>query len=219
MLAHSEQVNLTYGDVLGEPGKPIRYVYFPNNGVISLLTLLDGHESVEVGLVGREGMAGIGLFLGIDVSPVQMLVQGSGTATRMKAASFRNEIERNPVLQRELNRYFYAFMAQVAQTAARNRQHLLAKRLARWLLMTHDRVQSDEFRLTQEFLAHMLGVRRVGVSGAARLLQEKKLISYRRGNMIILDRKGLERASCRCYRGVNNIRDRMLDEAVDRSPS
>jgi CRP-like cAMP-binding protein len=200
-----------YGDVLCESGKPIRHVYFPNSGVISLLTPLDGHESVEVGLVGREGMAGMGLFLGSGVSPVQMLVQGSGSATRMKATSFRNEIKRSPALQLGLSHYLYAFMAQVAQTAACNRHHQLGQRLARWLLMTQDRLQSNEFRLTQEFLAHMLGVRRVGVTRAAGLLQEKKLISYRRGNIAILDRKGLERASCRCYRDVNNLRDRMLD--------
>jgi len=211
LLAHSEQVNLTYGDILCEPGKQIRHVYFPNNGIISLLTPLDGHESVEVGLVGREGMAGVGLFLGSSISPVRMLVQGSGTATRMKAASFRNEIKRNPALQRELSHYLYTFMAQVAQTAACNRHHLLEKRLARWLLMMHDRVRSNEFHLTQEFLAHMLGVRRVGVTRAAGLLQEKKLISYRRGNITILDRKGLERASCRCYAAVNDIRDSMLN--------
>jgi CRP-like cAMP-binding protein len=151
----------------------------------------------------------MGLFLGSSISPVQMLVQGSGTATRIKATSFRNEIKRNPALQRELSHYLYAFMAQVAQTAACNRHHQLEQRLARWLLMTHDRVRSNEFHLTQEFLAHMLGVRRVGVTKAAGLLQEKKLISYRRGNITILDRKGLERASCRCYGAVNDIRDRM----------
>jgi CRP-like cAMP-binding protein len=156
-------------------------------------------------------MAGMGLFLGSGVSPVQMLVQGSGSATRMKATSFRNEIKRSPALQLGLSHYLYAFMAQVAQTAACNRHHQLGQRLARWLLMTQDRLQSNEFRLTQEFLAHMLGVRRVGVTRAAGLLQEKKLISYRRGNIAILDRKGLERASCRCYRDVNNLRDRMLD--------
>lgn len=219
LLAHSDQVNLAYGDVLCEPGKQIRHVYFPNSGVISLLTSLDEHESVEVGLVGREGMAGMGLFLGSSISPVQMLVQGSGTATRMKAAAFRNEIKRNPALQRELSHYLYVFMAQVAQTAACNRHHLLGQRLARWLLMMHDRIQSNEFHLTQAFLAHMLGVRRVGVTGAAGLLQEKKLISYRRGYITILERKGLERASCRCYRDVNNIRDRMLGEAAGHSPS
>lgn len=209
LFAQSEQAKLTYGDILCEPGKPVRHVYFPNSGIISLLTPLDGHESVEVGLVGSEGMAGMGLFLGSSISPVQMLVQGSGTATRIKATSFRDEIKRNPVLQRELSRYLYAFMAQVAQTAACNRHHQLGQRLARWLLMTHERARSNEFHLTQEFLAHMLGVRRVGVTKAAGLLQDKKLISYRRGNITILDRKGLERASCRCYGAVNDIRERM----------
>jgi len=210
LLAHSEQVDLAYGDVLCEPGKPIPHVYFPNNGIISLLTPVDGHASVEVGLVGREGMAGMGLFLGSSVSPVLMLVQGSGTATRMKAASFRDELKRNPALQSELNQYLYVFMAQVAQTAACNRHHLLGARLARRLLMTLDRVESNEFHLTQEFLAHMLGVRRVGVTKAAGLLQKKKLIRYSRGQITILDRKGLERASCQCYGAVNDIRDRML---------
>lgn len=211
MLAASEQVRLVYGDVLCESGKAIRHVYFPNSGVISMLTPLHGHESVEVGLVGREGMAGMGLFLGSGVSPVQMLVQGSGSATRMNATSFRNEIKHSPALQLGLGHYLYAFMAQVAQTAACNRHHQLGQRLARWLLMMQDRLQSNDFHLTQEFLAHMLGVRRVGVTRAAGLLQEKKLISYHRGNLIVLDRRGLERSSCRCYRDVNNLRDRMLD--------
>jgi CRP-like cAMP-binding protein len=129
----------------------------------------------------------------------------------MKAASFRAEIKRNPALQRELNYYLYAFMAQVSQTAACNRHHQLDKRLARWLLMTHDRMQSNTFLLTQEFLAHMLGVRRVGVTKAAGLLQKKKLIRYSRGHITILDRKGLERASCRCYAAVNNVRGRVLN--------
>jgi CRP-like cAMP-binding protein len=210
LLANSQQVSLAYGDILSEPGDHIRHVYFPNNGLISLLTPVDGHASVEVGMVGSEGMAGIPLFLGINVSPVRALVQGSGSATRMKSAAFRNEIKRNPALQRELNHYLYAFMAQVAQTAACNRHHLLDARLARWLLMTHDRMQSSKFLLAQEFLAHMLGVRRVGVSTAAALLQKKRLIRYSRGHITILDCKGLERASCRCYRAVNDIRNRML---------
>jgi CRP-like cAMP-binding protein len=214
LLARCKQVKLAYGDILCEPGEPIRHVYFPNDGIISLLTPLDGRASVEVGLVGREGMAGMGLFLGIDVSPVRLLVQGAGTATRMEAARFRNELKRNPVLQRELNHYLYVFMAQVAQTAACNRHHLLDSRLARWLLMTHDRLQSDEFLLTQEFLAHMLGVRRVGVNRAAKSLQTKGLIRYRRGHITVLDRRGLERASCRCYQAVNKIRDHVLGSAM-----
>ncbi len=212
LLAHSEHVSLIYGEVLCEPGNAIPYVYFPHDGSISLLTPVDGHASMEVGLVGREGMAGMGLFLGSRISPVRMLVQGAGSAARMHANAFRQEMQRNPTLQRGLSRYLYTFMAQVAQTAVCNRHHLLEKRLARWLLMTHDRAPANEFHLTQEFLAHMLGVRRVGVTGAARQLQEQALISYRRGHIIIHDRPGLERASCRCYRDVNTIRDRMVDE-------
>lgn len=205
LFARHEQIDLTYGDILCEPGKQLRHVYFPNSGVISLLTPVHGHESVEVGLVGREGMAGMALFLGIGVSPVRMLVQGTGTAMRIKAAAFHQELKRNPLLRRELNRYLYGFMAQVGQTAGCNRFHQIGARLARWLLMTHDRVRSNEFQLTQAFLAHMLGVRRAGVTLAARVLQKKKLIRYSRGNITILDRKGLERASCECYRAVNRL--------------
>ena len=207
LLAHSEQVNLATGDVLGEPGKPMRHVYFPNNGIISLLNPVDRHASVEVGLVGREGMAGMGLFLGASVSSFRMLVQASGTAARMMAVSFRNELRRNPSLRKELNKYLYVFMAQVAQTAACNRRHQLGPRLARRLLMTLDRVQSNEFELTQEMLANILGVRRVGVAKAAALLQKSNLIRYSRGHITIIDRKGLVRASCWCYGAVNDIRD------------
>ena len=205
LFARHEQVNLRYGDILCEPGKPLRHVYFPNSGIISLLTPVDGHDSAEVGLVGREGMAGMALFLGVGISPVRMLVQGSGTAMRIPAAAFQIEIKHNRVLQRELNFYLYGLMAQVAQTAGCNCSHRIGPRLARWLLMTHDRVNSDQFELTQEFLAHMLGVRRVGVTLAARALQRKKLIRYTRGTITVLNRKGLERAACNCYRAVQDI--------------
>ena len=211
MLANSEQTKLVHGDVLCESGNPIRHVYFPDDAIISLLTPVSGHASMEVGLVGREGMAGMGLFLGIGISPELMLVQGSGTATRMKAASFRTEIKRNPALRLGLSRYLYGFMAQAAQTSACSRRHLLGARLARRLLMTLDRVQSNKFYLTHKYLAQMLGVRRVGITKAATLLQNKKLIRYSRGHITVLDRQGLERASCRCYGDVKDIRDRMLD--------
>lgn len=205
LLVRHEQVKLKYGDILCEPGKPLRYVYFPSSGIISLLTPVDGHSSVEVGLVGREGMAGMALFLGVGVSPVRMLVQGSGSALRIKAAAFDRELKRNPLLRRALNRYLYGFMAQVGQTAGCNRFHQIGARLARWLLMTHDRADANEFQLTQEFLAQMLGVRRAGVTLAARVLQKKKLIRYSRGKLAILDRKGLERVACGCYRVVNDL--------------
>ena len=205
LLSRHQQVKLTYGDILCEPGKKLRHVYFPSSGIISLLTPVEGHASVEVGMVGREGMAGMALFLGVGISPVRMLVQGSGTALRIKAAAFGLEIKRNPLLRRALNRYLYGFMVQVGQTAGCNRYHQIGERLARWLLMTHDRVSSSEFLLTQDFLAQMLGVRRAGVTLAARILQKKKLIRYSRGKLAILDRKGLERAACGCYRAVNDL--------------
>jgi CRP-like cAMP-binding protein len=207
LIDQSEQVELTYGDVLYQPGDTIKYVYFPNDSLVSLLTLVDHHQALEVGLVGREGMVGIPIALDISVSPVRALVQGSGTAVRMKAVAFQKELAQSVALHRELHRYTYALMAQITQTAACNRFHQVEARLARWLLMTQDRVQSNDFRLTQEFLSQMLGVRRVGVTKAASALQDRQLISYTRGNITILDRKGLEGASCSCYDIVKDMHD------------
>jgi CRP-like cAMP-binding protein len=204
LLAGLELVTLTFGKVLYEPGDSIRHVYFPNNSLVSLLTLADGHLALEVGMVGPEGMVGTPMSLGINVSPVRALVQGSGTAMRMTAVRFRKALRQSPPLQQALYRYIHALMVQVTQTAACNRFHVVEARLARWLLMTRDRVRANRFRLTQEFLAHMLGVRRVGVTKAAGALQRRKLIRYSRGNITILDEKGLEAASCRCYETVKS---------------
>ena len=203
LLSGLEPVTLNFGDVLYETGKKIRHVYFPGNSLVSLLTVVDGRMALEVGMVGREGMVGIPLALGTDVSPVRALVQGAGTALRMKSARFSREIRKSPQLQHEVYGYANALMAQVSQTAACNRFHVVAARLARWLLMTRDRMRSRDFRLTQEFLSHMLGVRRVGVTNAARALQDRKLIDYSRGKISILDDKGLEAAACECYAPVN----------------
>lgn len=202
-----EQVVLTYGDVLYEPGAQIRQIYFPNDSVVSLLTPVDRHQALEVGLVGREGMVGVPLALEISVSPVRALVQGTGTAMRMKAATFVKAFRLSHALQRELHRYTYALMVQITQTAACNRFHVVEARLARWLLMTHDRVASNPFRLTQEFLSQMLGVRRVGVTKAARSLRNLGLISYSRGNITIIDREGLEAAACSCYEIVKDMHE------------
>jgi CRP-like cAMP-binding protein len=199
LLAGLEPVTLTFGDVLYEPEDTIRHVYFPGSSVVSLLTLADGHLALEVGLIGRDGMVGVPLILGHGASPVRALVQGTGSAMRMKAALFLKEFQRLPLLQKALYRYTYSLMAQISQTAACNRFHVVESRLARWLLMTHDRVKSDEFHMTQEFLGHMLGVRRVGVTRAAQTLQKNHLISYNRGNITVLDRPGLEAAACHCY--------------------
>jgi len=206
MLARLEPVTLSYGQVLYEPNERIRHVYFPIDCLVSLLTTADGHRTLEVGLVGHEGMAGIPLALGISVSPVRALVQGTGTAMRMEAAAFRKELLQCMPLQRVLNHYAHALMAQFAQTAACNHFHPVKARLARWLLMTRDRVRSNAFRLTHELLAEILGIRRVGVTNAAGALQKRRLISYSRGHIRILDRKGLEAAACGCYRIIKNTR-------------
>jgi CRP-like cAMP-binding protein len=207
MLAGMEPVPLVYGQVLYEPAGRIANVYFPIDSLVSLLTAVDAHQALEVGMVGNEGMVGMPMVLGIGVSAVRALVQGSGTAMRMTAARFRTEFKTNLPLQRALFRYTHLLMAQVSQTAACNRFHLAEARLARWLLMTGDRLHTDRFLLTQEFLAHMLGVRRVGVTKAANDLERKKLIDYSRGHIRILDRDGLEAAACSCYRIVKDLQD------------
>jgi len=207
MLGGLESVALIFGDVLYEPGERIQHVYFPSDSLISLLTVVEGHLALEVGMVGREGMIGVPLALGMDVSPVRALVQGAGAAMRMKSARFCKEIRKNRQLQHEVNRYTSTLMAQITQTAACNRFHVVEARLARWLLMTRDRVGSDEFRLTHEFLGHMLGVRRVGVTKAARALQKRKLINYSRGKIRVLDRRGLEAACCSCYELIKDMHD------------
>lgn len=207
LLPGLTHVDLVFGDVLYDAGDAIHDVYFPSQSLISLLTVVEGHLALEVGLVGREGMVGFPLALGVGISPVRALVQGGGPALRMNAARFNKELRSSPPLQRELYRYVHAMMAQISQTAACNRFHIVEARLARWLLMTRDRVCSTEFRMTQEFLSHMLGVRRVGVTEAASALQRQNLIEYSRGNIKILDDLGLEAASCSCYEAVRDMHD------------
>jgi CRP-like cAMP-binding protein len=207
MLPYLEPVKLIYGQVLYEPEARIRYVYFPVDCLVSLLTAVDKSRTLEVGMVGSEGMVGMPMALGIGFSAVRALVQGDGMALRMRAARFRAEFTKNLPLQRALFRYTHLLMAQVSQTAACNRFHTAEARLARWLLMTSDRLNTDHFRLTHEFLAHMLGVRRVGVTKAASDLERKRLIEYSRGNIRILDLKRLEATACTCYRIVKILQD------------
>ncbi|MGB6451319.1 MAG: Crp/Fnr family transcriptional regulator [Steroidobacteraceae bacterium] len=199
LLGALDRVELAYGDVLNEPGEQMRHVYFPSDCLVSLLTVVEGHQALEVGLVGREGVVGSRLALGITTSPVRALVQGGGTALRMKSTHFVLECRRTPALQQAVLQFTDSLMVQVTRTAACNRFHVIEERLARWLLMTRERLLAPQFRLTQEFLADMLGVRRVGVTEAAGALQRRKLIHYRRGIITILDQRGLEAACCSCY--------------------
>lgn len=199
LLAVCEPVELVLAEVLCEPNTPARHVYFPTDGFISLVAMIEGTPGVEVGMVGREGMLGAEMALGVSTAPLHALVQGPGTALRVGAATFRREMAKSPALQRGLHLYLYVLMAQLATSAACLRFHLIGPRLARWLLMTQDRAHSDSFHVTQEFLAYMLGVRRVGVTVAAGALQREGLIEYRRGDFTVLDRRGLEAAACGCY--------------------
>ena len=205
MRAELEPVNLVYGEVLHESGERVRHAYFPGDAHVSLQVVMDPLNALEVGLVGREGLVGIELALGIEDSLVRALVQGGGTALRMNAAAFREELARSAPLAGEVHRFAYVKLAQARQAAACNRFHQVDARLATWLLMTRDRVRSDHFHLTHEFLADMLGVRRAGVTKAAASLQRKKLISYRRGHINVLDRGGLAAAACACYAIVSKL--------------
>lgn len=199
ILQSSELVELSSGAVLCEPDHPFRYVYFPLTSFITLVTTLRDHQPLEMGLIGNEGMLGATVALGVNSAPMRAMVQGSGTALRMTAEKLQQDIQNNAALTSTFNRYLYVLMAQLTQTAACAHFHAIEPRLARWLLMTHDRAHADYFHLTQEFLANMLGVRRSGITVAAGALQERKLIQYTRGKINILDRMGLEMVACECY--------------------
>jgi CRP-like cAMP-binding protein len=199
LLADRDPVDLVAGVTLTEPGDVARHAYFPIDSFISLIAPVTGGAQLEVGLVGNEGMVGTAPILGVRFSPLRALVQGGGRAWQFDAAALASEIERSPALRRVLNRYLYVLLSQVAQSAACTRFHFVEARLARWLLMTRDRAHSNSFHITHEFLAYMLGVRRVGVTRAASALQRREVIHYTRGNLEILDDRGLEAAACGCY--------------------
>jgi CRP-like cAMP-binding protein len=210
LLGICEPVDLVLADVLCEPGQKTRHVYFPTGGFISLITLIKDSPGLEVGMVGIEGMLGAQLTLGIKITPLRAVVQGAGSAWRIGAAAFQAELVESAALRRSLERYLYVLMAQLATSAACLRFHEIGPRLARWLLMSQDRAHSETFRVTHEFLAYMLGVRRVGITAAASELQRQELIEYRRGELTVLDRKGLEAAACNCYCDDKRVYSKIL---------
>jgi CRP-like cAMP-binding protein len=201
---HLEEIPLVFEEILYQPNVLISDVYFPNSGIVSLLAAVNGRATLEVGLVGREGMLGLPIFMGVDSSQNCAVVQGVGSAMKMKATAFRKECNNGGALPRLLQRYTHSLLTQITQSAVCNQFHSVEARLARWLLMTHDRMGDDDFQLTQEFLSNMLGVRREGVTRAAGELQKRKLIVYSRGRLKVLDRAGLEATSCGCYEIIRN---------------
>ena len=210
---HLELVELRQRDVLFDAEEPIRHVYFPQSAVISLVSTLRA-GTVEVGTVGCEGMAGLPLFLGDDSSSIRAFAQIPGAAVRIEASAFTHLAGAPGPFHRLLLRYTQAFLTQVAQTGACNAAHLVEERCARWLLMTRDRVEGDDFPLTHEFLAFMLGVRRAGVTMAMRALQDRGLVRYARGKVAIVNRAGLESVSCECYRVVQAHFERLLPQGA-----
>lgn len=194
-----EPVELTSGQVLHRAGGPIEHVYFPRNSMISLISMTPDGESVEVGVVGYEGMAGISAALGVDKSPYEALVQYPAGASRVRTGELLAEFRRGGALHDLLLRFTQGLLLQTSQIAACNRLHSLAERLARWILMSHDRCRCDDLPFTHEFLSLMLGVRRPGVTEAAVILQAEGYIHYRRGHITITDREALEAFTCACY--------------------
>jgi CRP-like cAMP-binding protein len=209
-----EGVALALGDVIYEPGGLMDHVYFPTRAVVSLIYTMEEGATAEMGLVGNEGVVGIALFMGGETTPNQAVAQVAGGALRMDAEAMLEEFRLGGPFQLALLRYTQALITQISQTAVCNRLHPIEQRLCRWLLMTRNRVPSDEILMTHEFIAHMLGVRREGVTAAAHHLQKAGLIRYRHGHITILDREGLEAATCECYRVVKDEFDRLLGQQI-----
>ena len=203
LLGNSERIELVYGKTLYKAGAVIRHVYFPESGIVSLLSAVDGDQTLEVGIVGNEGMIGIPAFLGATTSNNIALVQGAGFAIRMTTADFVKECETSNKLQQVLKRFVQSLMAQTAQSAACNRFHPVESRMARWLLMTNDRMKTGTFQITQDFLSNMVGVRREAINKTARGFDERGLITYHRGTLSIINVNGLKAVACNCYKIIS----------------
>ena len=210
ILRLCEPVELEFGMIVCEADQPLKHAYFPLDSFISLVAKVEDHPPLEIGLIGSEGMLGATLALGVNAARLRGIVQGSGTALRMTATQLQRELRSNSALRRVLKRYIYVLLAQLSQSTACGRFHEIKARLARWLLMTHDRAHADHFQLTHQYLAEMLGVQRSAITIAAGALQRKKLISYKRGAIFVTSRRGLEAASCECYQAALDDHNRIF---------
>lgn len=211
LAPYLEKVSLYRGKILYEPYEVIKYVYFPNRAMISLVSIMEDGATTEIGLIGNEGMVGISVILGGEFSPTQAIVQIEDGAMKLSSEILKREFQRGETLQKLLLLYTQALFTQVSQSAACNRQHIIEKRLARWILSVQDCVLSDELPLTQEFIAQMLGTRRSGVTVAANTLQQAGMIRYNRGRIKVVNQALLESTACECYRLVQNEFIRLLD--------
>ncbi len=214
VFPHLELVHMPLGHVLYESGITLQHVYFPTDAIVSLLYVMENGASAEIAIVGNEGMVGVALFMGGETTPNRAVVQSAGYAYRLKGQLLKQEFSRSGALQHLLLRYTQALLTQMAQTAVCNRHHTVDQQLCRWLLMSLDRLSSNRLTMTQELIANMLGVRREGVTQAAGKLQAQKLIDYHRGKIVVLDRPGLEHASCECYAVVKREFDRLLPDLL-----
>lgn len=219
LLQQCEMVELAFGDILCQPNQRYQHLYFPLSGFISLVTRLEGHKPLEMGLIGNEGMLGVTLALGVTTVPMQAVVQGAGTAWRIEVAALQHLLNQYPQLQYLLQQYLFVLMQQLSQSAACAHFHALDRRLARWLLMSHDRAHADHFHLTHQFLADMLGVRRSGVTVAASIMQQQQLIRYSRGDISILNRPALAALTCDCYQAMIDDYTRILGKQPQQHPA
>jgi CRP-like cAMP-binding protein len=212
-----EAVFFKLGDVLYESGDRMDYVYFPTTMIVSMLYVMENGATAEIGVVGNDGVIGVSLFMGGDTTTSRAIIQSAGAGVRMKAKDLKEEFIKGGVFQELLLRYTQALMTQISQTAVCNRLHSIDQQLCRWLLLSHDRLDSDKLVMTHDLISNMLGVRREGVTLAAQKLARKKLITSVRGTMTVIDRKGLEHAVCECYKVVNDEYNRLLGRGISRT--
>lgn len=217
VLTMLKPVSFKLGDVLYESGEKLEHVYFPTTAIISMLYIMENGATAEIGVVGNDGVLGVSLFMGGETTTSRAIIQSAGDAYKMDSKNLKTEFALGGAFQRLMLRYTQALMTQISQTAVCNRLHTVEQQLCRWLLLSHDRLDSDTLVMTHDLISNMLGVRREGVTLASKKLQKKKLITNVRGTMVVIDRQGLEAAVCECYKVVNDEYNRLLGRGISRT--